>query len=65
MHGGVDALIAVTPDLTILQRLRRCSPIGSGILRADFLGWLVLAAVILLGGKFIWWATERAWGKFS
>ena len=28
-------------------------------------GWLALGAVILLGSKVIWWATERAWGKFS
>jgi hypothetical protein len=26
--------------------------------------WVVLAAIILLGSKIIWWATERAWGKF-
>jgi hypothetical protein len=30
-----------------------------------FAGWVALAAVILLGSKGIWWATERAWGKFS
>jgi hypothetical protein len=28
-------------------------------------GWLVLGAVILAGGKLIWYGTERAWGKFS
>lgn len=39
--------------------------IGAGMLNADFIGWLVLAMVILLGSKLIWWATERAWGKFS
>ena len=38
---------------------------GSGILEADFLGWIVLAVIILVGSKLIWWATERAWGKFS
>ncbi len=27
--------------------------------------WVMLAGVILLGSKLIWWATERAWGKFS
>jgi hypothetical protein len=27
--------------------------------------WLVLGALILFGGKFIWFATERRWGKFS
>ena len=39
--------------------------LGSGILEADFLGWIVLAVIILVGSKLIWWATERAWGKFS
>jgi len=39
--------------------------IGAGMLNADFIGWLVLAVVILLGSKLIWWTTERAWGKFS
>jgi len=39
--------------------------IGSGMFNADFIGWLVLAVVILLGSKLIWWATERTWGKFS
>jgi hypothetical protein len=28
-------------------------------------GWLALGAVILCGSKLIWWATERAWGRFS
>jgi hypothetical protein len=27
--------------------------------------WVALAGVILLGSKLIWWATERARGKFS
>ena len=35
------------------------------ILDAEFLGWLVLALIILIGSKLIWWVTERAWGKFS
>jgi len=39
--------------------------LGSGIVPVDFYGWLALACVILLGSKLIWWATERAWGKFS
>lgn len=29
------------------------------------LPWLVLCVFIIAGGKIIWWATERAWGKFS
>jgi hypothetical protein len=28
-------------------------------------GWFAIASAILLGSKLIWWATERAWGKFS
>lgn len=36
-----------------------------GIFSANFYGWLVLAALIVFGGWIIWWATERAWGKFS
>jgi hypothetical protein len=31
----------------------------------NFLGWLALAIIILVGGKLIWSVTERAWGKFS
>ena len=27
--------------------------------------WITLAAIIVGGSKLIWWATERAWGKFS
>ena len=27
--------------------------------------WLALGAFIILGGKIIWYATERAWGKCS
>jgi hypothetical protein len=39
--------------------------LGSGFVSAGIYAWLVLAGVILLGSKPIWWATERAWGKFS
>jgi hypothetical protein len=39
--------------------------LASGILSVDFYGWLILAVLILAGSKVIWWATERAWGKFS
>ena len=38
---------------------------GEGIVPSGFYGWLALGAVILLGSRVIWWATERAWGKFS
>jgi hypothetical protein len=39
--------------------------LASGIVSADFYGWLVLGVLILGGSKVIWWATERAWGTFS
>lgn len=39
--------------------------LGSGIVSAGIYGWIVLAVLIIGGSKFIWWATERQWGKFS
>ena len=39
--------------------------LGSGIVSSGFYGWLALGVVIVLGSKVIWWATERAWGRFS
>jgi hypothetical protein len=27
--------------------------------------WIALGVVVVGGSKLIWWATERAWGKFS
>jgi hypothetical protein len=39
--------------------------LGSGVIPVDFYGWLLLAVLILGGSMIIWWATERAWGKFS
>jgi hypothetical protein len=39
--------------------------LGFGIVPVGFYGWLASGFVILLGSKLIWWATERAWGKFS
>lgn len=27
--------------------------------------WIALGVVIVVGSKPIWWASERAWGKFS
>jgi hypothetical protein len=35
-----------------------------GFVSVGLYGWLVLAVLILVGSKIIWWATERAWGKF-
>ena len=39
--------------------------LASDIVPANFYLWLALGVLILAGGKIIWWATERAWGKFS
>lgn len=39
--------------------------LGSGVVAVGFYGWLALGALILAGSKILWWATERAWGKFS
>ncbi len=39
--------------------------LGSGLVSVGTTGWLLLGAVILVGGKLIWWATELEWGKFS
>jgi hypothetical protein len=39
--------------------------LASDIVSVDFYGWPILAVLILAGSKVIWWATERAWGKFS
>ena len=53
-YTGPYYLAAIAPVLAL----------GADVVHAEFLGWLVLAAVILLSGKLIWWATERAWGTF-
>jgi hypothetical protein len=39
--------------------------VASGIISVDFYPWLSLAVLILGGSMIIWWATERAWRKFS
>jgi hypothetical protein len=38
--------------------------LGAGVPVGIF-AWAAFAGAILLGSKLIWWATERAWGKFS
>jgi hypothetical protein len=35
-----------------------------GLTSFGLLPWLALCAVIIVGGKVIWWRTERAWGQF-
>ena len=51
----------------LLSRDDRASDLTSCrcLITVDFYVWLALAALIVLGGWIIWWATERAWGKFS
>jgi hypothetical protein len=39
--------------------------VASRVISVDFYAWLSLAVLILGGSMIIWWATERAWGKFS
>ena len=39
--------------------------LASGVVSVDVYAWLSLAVLILGGSTIIWWATERAWGKFS
>jgi hypothetical protein len=39
--------------------------LGSGVVSTGIYGWIVLGVIIVGGSKLIWWATERAWGKFS
>lgn len=38
--------------------------LGLGFVPAGNYGWFALCVFILAGGKAIWWATERLWGKF-
>lgn len=54
-YTGPYYLVMIAPVLVL----------ASGILSVDFYGWVVLGALILVGNRIIWWATERAWGKFS
>jgi len=39
--------------------------LGSDWVSAGIYGWIALGLLILGGSKLIWWATERAWGRFS
>ena len=36
-----------------------------GFISSGIYEWIALGVVIVGGSKLIWWATERAWGKFS
>jgi len=39
--------------------------LGSGVVSSGIYEWIALGVIIVGGSKLIWWATERAWGKFS
>jgi hypothetical protein len=39
--------------------------LGAGPITVGILGWVCLGVITLGGSGLIWWATERAWGKFS
>jgi len=39
--------------------------IALGMIASGTYVWIALGCVIIGGSKLIWWATERAWGKFS
>ncbi len=39
--------------------------LGVGLVTVGIFGWVCLGVIILGGSGLIWWATERAWGKFS
>jgi asparagine N-glycosylation enzyme membrane subunit Stt3 len=54
-YTGPYYLVMIVPVLVL----------ASGVVSAGFYAWLSLAIVILGGSMFIWWVTERAWGKFS
>lgn len=54
-YTGPYYLVMILPVLAL----------GSGMISGGLYAWPVLAVLILAGSKIIWWATERAWGKFS
>jgi hypothetical protein len=39
--------------------------LGFGLLPFGAPGWITVGLLILFGGKLIWWATERAWGRYA
>jgi len=54
-YTGPFYLVMILPVLAL----------GSGMVSSGSYGWVALGAVVILGSKVIWWATERAWGRFS
>lgn len=39
--------------------------LGNTMYASSIFAWMALGAFIVFGSKVIWWATERAWGKYS
>lgn len=39
--------------------------LGAGLAPFGAAGWIAVGALILVGGKLIWWASERAFGRYS
>jgi hypothetical protein len=50
---GPYYLAMIVPTLTL------------GVVEAPLYAWLILAALMLLGDKIIWWGSERYWGAYS
>jgi hypothetical protein len=61
-----DAIVptAVLPDRN-LAMIAPVLALGTGVVSASIYGWIVLGVLIIAGDKLLWFATERAWGKFS
>ena len=38
---------------------------GAGLVSFGSYAWWLLGGAILLGGKAVWWASERVWGPYS
>ncbi len=38
--------------------------LGSEVFSPGSSGWWTVGAIILFGGKIIWWVTETIWGKY-
>ena len=68
-HGVYSQWLAVWTHALPLHRalLPRDDRAGValGTIGSDTYVWIALGCVIIVGSKLIWWATERAWGKFS
>ncbi len=54
-YTGPYYLIMIAPVLAL----------GAALPSAGVYAWITLGILIVAGSKLIWWATERAWGRFS